>query len=197
MVCRDFSIFVMIFFLCSFMAKREDIIGAMDSLGDSFGPIDLKNEFIKKFVIKKKILAAYGISEEVYEMNPKEIDEMIENIIKERTGDLVLRLETDLGLIQTSLNSVIKQAPVLLGQMATIPIVLIATTAAGPTVPNPLQIKYTLEQIKATASSMSAELSIALGKVIEYGLEDFIPDVVISTANVLTTIKDFPIDLPI
>ena len=175
------------------MAKKEDIQGAMESLKDNGGPLSLNNEKIKKFVLRRSFLVAYGISEEDYNRDPEEIDKLVDDSYRNGSGLLLRTLESDLDMISSSMNNVITQAPVLLAQMSTIPASLIATTVAGPTVPNPLQIKNTLAQVKATASNMSTSLSQALGKVIEYGLEEFIPDVVISTAGILASIKNFPI----
>lgn len=186
-------ILLMILFLCTFiMAKKDEIQGAMNSLRDH-GPLSLNNDKVKKFILRKSFLVSYGISEEEYELNPKEIDDMVDEVFRNGSGSLLKTLDADLEMISSCMNSVIIQAPILLAQMSTIPVSLISTTAAGPTVPNPVQIKNTFSQVKATASSMASYLNQAFGKVIEYGLEEYIPDIVISTANILATIKNFPI----
>jgi hypothetical protein len=174
------------------MAKKEDILGIMDSL-DSGGPINLRSDGIKRFVLKKKLLSTYGMSESDYEKDPETIDTMVTDILENRRGEFSNRIDSDLSLISSSLNQVISQAPELLGQLSSIPLALISTTAVGPTIPNPVAIKNDMAKIKATAAAMSSNLSVALGKIIEYGLEDYIPDIVITSANILVTIQNFPI----
>ena len=174
------------------MAKIEDIMGAMDSLREK-GPLDLNNKKIKKFIVRKSLLTSYGMTEKEYRQDPDAIDATVDEIVENGAGTLMKTLDADLDMISSNMNSVITQAPVLLAQMSTIPVSLISTTVAGPTVPNPIQIKNTFDQVKATASSMAANLNQALGKVIEYGLEDYVPDIVVSTAKILATIKNFPI----
>lgn len=174
------------------MAKKEVILGIMDSL-DPGGPINLRSDGIKRFVLKKKLLSTYGMSESDYEKDPEMIDGMITDILENGRGELSNRLDSDLSLISSSLNQVISQAPELLGQLSSIPLALISTTASGPTVPNPVAIKNDMAKVKAIAVAMSSNLNIALGKVIEYGLEDYIPEIVITSANILVTIQNFPI----
>ena len=174
------------------MAKKEDILGAMDSLKEK-GPLSLNNDKVKKFVLRRSFMVSYGITEEEYRKNPEEIDKLVDQAFENGSGTMLRTLGADLDMISSSMNTVIAQAPILLAQMSTIPLSLISTTVAGPTVPNPIQIKNTFAQVKATASSMAANLNQALGKVVEYGLEDYIPDVVVATAGILSTIKNFPV----
>lgn len=191
-LCHMF--YFMILFLCFIyiMAKKEDILGIMDSL-DSGGPINLRGDGIKRSVLKKKLLSTYGMSESDYEKDPEMIDGMITDILENGRGEFSNRLDSDLSTISSTFNQVISQAPELLAQLSSIPLALISTTAAGPTVPNPVAIKNDMAKVKATAASMSSNLNIALGKVIEYGLEDYIPEIVITSANILVTIQNFPI----
>lgn len=169
------------------MAKLEELKDALERLNDD-GPIKLGGEELKKKILKSKLMEAYG-----EDVDPDSLDELVKDIYENGRGELMAKLDSDLAMISGSLNSVVKQAPILLSQMGTMALSKIQTSTTGPTVPNPLDIKNSLDQIKAQASTLGSLLGQALGKVIELGIADQIPDSVVSAVNVIATIKKFPL----
>ena len=168
------------------MAKTEDLQKSLEKL-NSGGPISFGGESLKKKILKKKLKSVYEES-----LSSEDLDKMVEEIYRSGKGELMGKLDSELALISNSLNSVITQSPILLGQMAGLPAALIQTTAAGPTVPNPIDIKNSLDQIKSQAATLGSVLSLAIGKVIEFGIEDEIPESVIDIVDTISSIKNFP-----
>lgn len=182
------------------MATTADIKKALEDLngGDSF----FKNkDFIKKEVLKAKMKIGYTvIDEETGEstclLDDKMLEEEVDKIIKNNTGELLNKIDSDLASIDNSLNSVISQAPALFSQLATIPASMIQISPLGPTIPNPLDIKNAFGQIKAQANSLSSLLSNALSKVVDLGLAE-VPGVgealepVLVVVKVISKIKNF------
>ena len=116
------------------MASQSEISNAIKLLNLSPGPIDLTDEGIKRFIIRKKLLGTYGLTEEDLDgMSSREIDEMTEEIISEKKGELITTLNAELVEIQETINSVIDQAEVLYQQLITIPAALVAVSPTGPT----------------------------------------------------------------
>lgn len=169
------------------MAKQEDVQRALDRL-NSGGIINLGGRRLKKKILVSKLSVTYGDS-----ISDSEIDRLAEEILDSGRGELVGKLDSDLAMISGALSSVVSQAPALLAQMATIPASKISTTVAGPTVPNPIDIKNTLSQIKAQADTMGALLGTALGKVVELGISEEIPDSVLGVIDIIASIKNFPL----
>lgn len=169
------------------MAKKEDIQSALNKLVGG-GIINLSGSELKKRILRRKIRSSYGNS-----LSSSELDDMVSEIYESGRGELMTKLDSDLAMISSSLNSVVSQAPALLSQMASIPASKISVSPVGPTVPNPVDIKNSLGQIKAQAESLSSILAVALSKVIELDISEEIPDSVLSVINVLSSIKNFPI----
>ena len=186
------------------MASEKDIRKVLDDLNGSGGTFNLKNikvsggKSIKEEIIKRKIKMGYTVvdqktGEPACSIGDDELDNLTEQVMKSGNGEMVNKIDSDLDQVSNSLNSVISQAPLLLTQMATIPATLIQISPVGPTMPNPLDIKNSLGQIKAQANALSSILSQALSKILELGVVDLIPglDVVMNIAKIIGKIKNF------
>ena len=178
------------------MADADKVKEVLDKLNDG-GVINLRKSFpgIKKEILKEKIKSSYMIEDESGNssclMDDDGIEDLVNNILDSGKGELVNKIDSDLDQISNTLSSVVSQAPELLTQMATIPAAMIQITAVGPTVPNPIDIKNSLGQVKAQANSLSSLLSQALSKALELGISKYIPDSALTVANIISSIKNF------
>ena len=188
------------------MASSEQIRKVLDDLsgGGTFSlkslkvPIGGKKKSLKEEIVKRKIKMGYMTIDPTSgktscAISDDDLDRLVQQVMESGNGEMMNKIDSDLDQVSNSLNSVVSQVPLLLTQMATIPPSLIQISPVGPTMPNPLDIKNSLGQIKAQANSLSSILSQALSKLLELGIVDLIPglDAVVTVAGLIGKIKKF------
>ena len=154
------------------MATIKEIKEALEKL-DGTKVID--TDIVAKEAIKKRLETMYK------EMPKEEIDKQVEEIIKNKAGDLYNKISVQVG----KLNAMIGMAPAIIAQI-TASIAAISGASAGTAAP---AVPGMMASLKTTVDSAKTAFSDALSTALEIGVDN-IPgiDPIIDASNTIGSI---------